>query len=256
MNYKIYIQSLNNFPIADWAVSAYMGFREKQANIVFFEDIEEVPPSPQNIVVAFIEDTNKYFAKLELPPKKAINIPPKLEPWAKRRIARTTMKELRGNKINFPVFVKPDRYAKEFVAGVVKDRKSVDLFFKDIKDETPILLSSVVEFTTEWRAYVIDGKIKGFKNYIGDFFEMPDQKWVRDTITHYQEIGAPSAYAIDFGVAYTGQVSEVGMGRLRHKETQLIEVNDGWSLGNYGLSDVTYSTLLATRWREIMRERK
>lgn len=254
MNYTIYIQALNNFPIADWAVSAYMGFREKQANIVFFEDINEVPVSSTNIVVAFIEDTNKYFEKLGLPRKRALNIPEKLEGWAKRRITRATMKDLREKKINFPIFVKPDRYAKEFVAGVVKDQKSVDFYFKDIKDDCPILLSQVVEFTTEWRVYVINGEIKGIKHYIGDFFEMPDQKIIRDTVKHYQEIGAPSAYGIDFGVCYTGKTSEVGMGHMRHKETQLIEINDGWSLGNYGLNDVTYSTLLATRWRELMKD--
>jgi hypothetical protein len=142
MNYTIYIQSLNNFPIADWAVSAYMGFKEKQANIVFFEDINEVPVSTTNIVVAFIEDTNKYFQKLGLPKKKALNVPEKLEGWAKRKIARATMKDLRGDKVRFPIFVKPDRYAKEFVAGVVKDRKSVDFYFKDIPDDANYALTS------------------------------------------------------------------------------------------------------------------
>jgi hypothetical protein len=58
MEAKVYIQAMNNFPIADWAVSAYLGFKEKQSNIIFFEDIEEVPASRNNIVVAFIEDTD------------------------------------------------------------------------------------------------------------------------------------------------------------------------------------------------------
>jgi hypothetical protein len=232
-----------------------MGFKEKQANIVFFEDINEVPVSTTNIVVAFIEDTNKYFQKLGLPKKKALNVPEKLEGWAKRKIARATMKDLRGDKVRFPIFVKPDRYAKEFVAGVVKDRKSVDFYFKDIPDDTPIMLSQVIEFESEWRVYVINGEIKGIKHYLGDLWSMPERGVVQDTIKHYQQIGAPAAYGIDFGVALR-ETMEIGMGHPRRKETQLIEINDGWSLGNYGLNDVTYSTLLATRWREIMKDVK
>ena len=30
MTHKVYIEALNNFPIADWGVSAYMGFKSKE----------------------------------------------------------------------------------------------------------------------------------------------------------------------------------------------------------------------------------
>lgn len=115
MNYKIYIQSMNNFPIADWAVSAYMGFREKQSNIIFFEDIEEVPTSKYNIVVAYIEDTNKYLERMGLSPKMALNIPTELEKYTGREIKYMTMKEFKEDPI-LPIFVKPARKSKEFQA--------------------------------------------------------------------------------------------------------------------------------------------
>lgn len=239
MNYKIYIQSLNGFPIADWAVSAYMGFRDKQANIIFFEDIEEVPVSPYNIVVAFIEDTNKYFAKLGIPPKRNINIPGELLPFAGRDYYYTKMEEFRQFP-QFPSFVKPV-YAKQFVAGVIKNQEALDIYLKDIPNEEEVMVSEVVNFVSEYRGYIIKGELKGIKHYIGDIRIFPNMSIVDEAISAFKN--APAGYSMDFGITDKG-------------ETLIVECNDGWSLGNYGLNDTTYTSLLSARWLEIMKEYK
>jgi hypothetical protein len=241
MNYKIYIESLNNFPVADWAVSAYMGFKHKQANIIFFEDIEEVPVSPWNIVVGFIETTNKYFEKLGLPSKQAINIPEELIAFTGRKIFKGHLFDLEYMEGKWPLFIKPDGKAKEFIAGVVRDKKTADLYFNDLDRYTKILCSEVVEFVSEYRTYIINGTIKGIKHYIGDYFIFPDPQRVKDMVMSYKD--APAGYSLDVGITKNG-------------ETLLVECNDGWSLGNYGLEDTIYANLLATRWRELMKERK
>lgn len=240
MDYKIYIQAMNNFPLDDWMVSAYMGFRDKQANIIFFEDIEEVPVSRRNIVVAYIEDTNIYLAKLGLPPKKALNIPKEIEVYAGREIRYMTMKEFKEDK-QLPIFVKPARGSKEFVAGVLTKQESKHQFFDKHPDDTPLLVSEVVDFVSEYRGYVIDGVLKGIKHYKGDFRIFPDMNVVDAAIAAYKT--QPAGYSIDFGITSKG-------------ETLLVECNDGWALGNYGLNDVTYSTLLAKRWLQLMEENK
>lgn len=236
MNYKVYIQAMNGFPIADWAVSAYMGFREKQADIIFFEDIEEVPASRRNIVVAYIEDTNKYLERMGIEPKKALNIPKEIEMYAGREIRYMTMTEFKVDS-QLPIFVKPARRSKEFQAGVLTKQESKDIFFKEHSDDTPVLVSEVVDFISEYRGYVIDGILKGIKHYMGDFRVFPDMNVVDAAIAAYTT--QPAGYSIDFGVTKDGR-------------TLLIECNDGWSLGNYGLNDVTYSTLLAKRWIQLM----
>lgn len=236
MDYKIYIQSMNNFPIADWAVSAYMGFREKQANIIFFEDIEEVPKSKYNIVVAYIEDTNKYLERMGIEPKRALNIPVELEKYTGREIRYMTMREFKEDT-KMPIFVKPARRSKEFVAGVLTKQQSKEMFFGSHPDDTPVLVSEVVDFVSEYRGYVIDGDLKGIKHYLGDIRVFPDMKVVDSAIGDYKS--QPVGYSIDFGITSDGR-------------TLLIECNDGWSLGNYGLNDVTYSTLLAKRWIQLM----
>jgi len=230
--------------VADWAVSAYMGFRHKQANIVFFEDIEEVPVSPYNIVVGFIETTNKYFEKLGLPPKQALNIPGELHSlkYTGRIVGKTTLHHLyRKYRNDYPLFIKPDGRAKEFVAGVVRDEKQAEIYFNHLPDDTKILTSEVVNFVSEYRTYIINGTIKGIKHYIGDYFIYPDPQRVKEMVATYKS--APAGYSLDVGITDKG-------------ETLLVECNDGWSLGNYGLDDTIYSNLLAARWRELMMERK
>lgn len=242
VNYKIYIQSLNNFPIADWAVSAYQGFRDKQANIIFFEDIEEVPVSKWNIVVGFIEDTNKYLQKLGLPPKQAINIPEELNMdfYLQRKIWKMSLEHLEDlHPSEWPLFIKPDGRAKEFIAGVVKDYNTSKLYFNELAPNTKLLCSEVVDFVSEYRTYIINGQIKGIKHYLGDYFIYPDPIIVKECVKVYKS--APAGYSMDFGILSNGK-------------TVLVECNDGWSLGNYGLEHTTYANLLATRWREMIKK--
>jgi hypothetical protein len=51
-------------------------------------------------------------------------------------------------------------------------------------------------------------------------------------------ISQPAGYVMDFGVTDKG-------------ETVLIEVNDGFSIGSYGLFHIDYAKLLAARWAEL-----
>ena len=235
---KVYIQSVNNFPVSDWAVSAYLGFKDKQMNIIFFEEIEEVPTNPNNIVVAFIEDTIKHFKNLNIEIPLSINIPIELMKYAKRNIRYMTMGEFKQDS-QMPVFVKPNRFAKEFVAGVIKNPDSKKYFFNDVDDDTPVLVSDVIDIVSEYRCYVLKGDLKGIKWYIGDMRVFPDVKVIDAAIADYKS--APSAYVIDFGITKEG-------------ETVLIEANDSWAVGNYGLNDTTYANMLLTRWIEIMKK--
>ena len=49
---------------------------------------------------------------------------------------------------------------------------------------------------------------------------------------------APAGFGIDFGVLLDGR-------------TVLVEMNDGYSLGSYGLNAVEYSELLEARWAQL-----
>lgn len=238
MTYKIYIQAQNGFPV-EWCTSAYMGFRAKQSDIYFFENINEVPISKYVILVASIENTNTYLKELGLPPKLALNIPDELMCYTGRYIQYMTVGEFKNQYPSndmFPLFVKPNKYSKEFIGGIVESKESFNNCFYDVSNDKELLVSEIVNFVSEYRGYVIDKELRGIKHYKGDFRIFPDMTVIDSAISDYTS--QPIGYSIDFGITDDGR-------------TLLVECNDGYSLGNYGLNDVTYSTLLARRWIEM-----
>lgn len=241
MDYKIYITSENNFPREDWALWAYLGFKEKGANIVLFEDIMEVPLSKNIILVADIDDTHSYIQRFGGEVPKALNIPEELMSFAGRGIRYMTMGEFKQDKV-LPVFVKGNSLAKEyhkvFGAGVITKESSRQNFFNGVPDAFPVLVSEYVDFVSEYRGYVVDGDLKGIKHYLGDIRVFPDMNVIDKAISQY--ITQPAGYTIDFGVTADGK-------------TLLVEANDGYAIGNYGLEPSLYTALLAKRWIQILK---
>jgi hypothetical protein len=80
------------------------------------------------------------------------------------------------------------------------------------------------------------GEILGVKSYSGDWRVHFDSQVIERAIESYTS--APAAYGADFGVTAGG-------------ETLLIEVNDGYALGAYGLFSADYARLLASRWAQM-----
>lgn len=235
MEYKVYIKSLNGIPTDDWGFTAYLGFRQRQLSIIFYEDIEEVPSSKYNIVVGHIEDTISFLKRLNIEIPKVLNIPQELLKYTKRDIEIMTMKQFK-QQTKLPIFVKPESKLKEFVAGVITKESSRKDFFNDISDDSLVLTSSVIDIVSEYRGFVIEGELKSLQYYRGELDYYPDCKVIREAIKDFKS--SPIAYSIDFGVTSSN-------------ETVLIECNDGWSLGSYGCESSIYVKLLLKRWLEM-----
>ena len=91
----------------------------------------------------------------------------------------------------------------------------------------------------EYRVFVIRGNIVGTKHYAGDSSIAVDASVINQAIELLeQSTQKTAAYAVDFGVRATVQ-------------TAVVEWNDGYSLGSYGLDRAIYTDLLITRWREL-----
>lgn len=242
-NIKIYIHTFKNIPICDFIGSAYYGFNDLGYEIKFFEDIDKVPVSKNNIVVSFVEDTIKYFKKLGIEEHKlkSLNVPECLIEYTKRNISfidMGTFKKMYNDKTKLPIFIKPNGYAKRFSSGVIENFDTINLLLGDIEDSEPVMISNVINIISEYRCYVIEGKLVGIKHYLGDFKKFPDVDFIENVIQKYKN--QPVGFTIDFGIMENG-------------ETCLIEVNDGWSIGNYGLRDKIYAKLLLKRWLEILK---
>jgi hypothetical protein len=96
-----------------------------------------------------------------------------------------------------------------------------------------------VRWLSEHRVYVTRGQIVGTRHYLGDPAITIDTAVARDAVGAYEATGAaPAGYGIDFGVLASG-------------ETALVEVNEGYGLGSYGLGDAAYTDLIIARWCQL-----
>lgn len=171
---------------------------------------------------------------------KPLDIPQSIKSWAGRPIWESTLAEVRSwveqETHRLPVHVKPRDHEKLFTGCVVNSFRDL-ISSSHVVGETPVLLQGVVKLRSEWRAYVLRGQIGHVGHYAGDPLCFPDPRLMIDAVSAFTE--RPIAFGIDWGVTDEGQ-------------TVLIEVNDGFSLGNYGAPGWLYSAMIEARWRQLV----
>ncbi len=120
------------------------------------------------------------------------------------------------------VFVKPKESTKEFTGFVLKSYED-QYMFEGTSKQTQIWCSEVVDIVSEYRVFVNRSQIVGVKNYSGSAEILPNYGFIDDCVKTFNKSEDRTAgYGIDFGIDGKG-------------ETFLIEWNDGYSLGSYGL---------------------
>jgi len=92
---------------------------------------------------------------------------------------------------------------------------------------------------TEWRIYVYRNEMYDARNYSGDFTLLPDFEYVRKII-ETNKTSFPNTYTIDVGMLANG-------------ECVVIEYNDMWAIGNYGVQNRDYIKMLHERYFDIIR---
>lgn len=239
---KVYIKSFNGRPVDDWGFIAYLGYSQTGTDIHFFEEIQEVPLLPSNIVITWIDETKWFLKELGVEIPKPLNIPTELKSYTKRNVEVMTLKEFKKKEQKeFPLFVKPHSEVKQFGSGVLTKASSTSELFHKVPDDTLVETCSYINIVSEYRGFVINGELKMLSHYSGDFRVYPDCSIIEQAIKNYTS--APVGYSIDFGVNHKG-------------ETILIECNDGWSLGSYGCPPATYTKLLTARWLQMTKNLK
>jgi hypothetical protein len=238
---NIYYQKVGEDFFSLDVYNAYKGFDvRREHNSFFYEDIMEVPANKHNMVVACIEDTVTFFDRLGITIPKPINIPDELNTteFLRRKVEVKTLQEFYDSwNGECPIFIKPYDKVKLFSGGVIKKAFSKEQFY-ELPSDTKVMISNYIDMSSEYRCFVNRSKLVGLKHYNTDFTLFPDIKFIRQAIEAYKS--APISYSLDFSVSDTG-------------ETSVIEANDGWSLGSYGLDSETYSRFLIDRWLQIIR---
>jgi hypothetical protein len=136
------------------------------------------------------------------------------------------------------LFIKPLEI--KLFTGFVLDN-SIYNSITGIPDDTQVLVYEpfASQIVAEWRTYIFENKIEDIKNYSGDLFVVPNKKFIEELIQKNRST-FPNAYVIDIGILQGG-------------DNVVIEYNDAWAIGNYGMPNDTYFRFLKNRYFDIIR---
>jgi hypothetical protein len=186
-----------------------------------------------NIAVGSIDFMNDVFIRLGL--KNIPNVPKVSE----SACAILTLGQVREYFKNLPQeetkFIKPVQ-RKRFGGFLINNVNYVSL--NGFPDELNVYLFEKFskKIISEYRIYIHRDKIIDCRNYSGMFSVLPDFNFVKKHISLNKNF--PCSYTIDIGIFSDG-------------ENVVVEYDDMWSVGNYGVENTLYLEMLIDRFKEI-----
>lgn len=186
-----------------------------------------------DVVVGYVGTVRSRLTDFGIPIQE-MDYPPELTKYLGRKVWTSKIDTINNNPDLWPLFVKSVQ-DKHFTGVVVRSSKDL-IGCGRCYENADCLCSEVVNFIAEWRVFVRYGKILDVRPYKGDWRIHYNSSVIENAVNEFTS--APASYAVDFGVTDDNR-------------TLLIEVNDGLSLGSYGLYYPDYAKLLSTRWAEF-----
>ena len=213
-------------------VGAYLQGEE----VILYQSFSEIKQlTSDDTVVDYITETRALLKMMGLN-VPVYDYPIELKEFYGRKIYAGILGEIVNIPDNWGKFIKPKAGSKVFTGRVVNGTH--DLIGIGLPFDYPIWISEVVEFIAEWRCFVLDRRVLDVRPYTGDYHAHFDASVIDEAISCWKD--APIAYGLDIGVTRDGR-------------TLVVEVNDGYALGNYGLSPLNSINFHKARWKEMVK---
>jgi hypothetical protein len=235
------------FPYTRNFYDLYAGFKELGEEIKTYNaaDIftDTIPFTEDNIVVGHIDQCRRHIEKITGKIVPDLDYPEELLLFMKRKTGKTTLGEVysKVTSENFiPLFIKSvdQKHITGFVcrnfADYARNCGGMDY-------AKQVYTSELVDFKAEFRTYIHRHDIVTSLRYRGDYDKAPNRETVEAMLYSLRNTKMPVAYSIDVGIIDTG-------------ETVLVECNDGFALGNYGVPARKYTEMHRDRWYQMVRE--
>lgn len=222
---------------------ALVGFTLRGQDIQLFDadELDDLPLTRDDIVVGGVGIVQGALKRLGLVVPSLDTIPASLTEFAGRRMWQSTMLEAqRAVDSGQSLFVKPTPAQTKLFGGTPLCQFSDLIPLAHIPGDTIVECSELTPFLSEFRVFVMHGDIVGVHYYTGAPLLFPDAGRVKAAVTSFEN--APAAYALDVGVCEDGR-------------TLVIEVNDGYAIGSYGLPSTIYAALIDARWAELRQDK-
>ena len=147
------------------------------------------------------------------------------------------------------VFIKPVEAKQYGISGLVLDGARYTIL-NDVPGDTKFYAYApfTKKLISEWRIYVHRHEMVDARNYSGDYCAIINPTYVNRVIQQ-NKADFPIAYTIDIGIFE----DLTSVADFREMENVVIEFNDMWAIGNYGIPNDLYLRLLKDRYFQITR---
>ncbi len=219
-------------------ISAYTGieaFYNMGFEIMDVTNPKDIQIKEDHVFLGSIRFIHEALELLHIKIPEPLDYPDQLQAFFGRSIYSSTISQISNHPDSWNVFIKPKGSLKKFTGRLVTS--TTDLIgTSDYEKDTPIWISERINFIAEWRAFVRYGEILGVRQYKGDWRCNYNHKTIERAVTAFTS--SPKAYALDFGLTDEGKLL-------------VVEANEGYAIGSYGLFYVDYAKLISTRWCEL-----
>lgn len=250
---------------------AVFGFKEMGAEIIKYEKIDEIYDwvTPDDIVLDYIDQCNTIFNKFGVTPN-ILNYPEQLKEFLGRKIWTDTINSIScdENKWSAGYFVKPFK-EKAFTGKIISSIADL-IGCGNHSENYKVYVSEPVDVKAEWRCFIYYNKIIDIRPYGANIITGNNESWkyhydyriVENMLDKFLEWeDRPVGCSMDIGVIDKSTYS-VAIDNLDSKnnrvlknpdyKTILIEFNDAYALGNYGLNTIAYAKLISARWSQLL----
>lgn len=202
----------------------------------------QLPLDYNSLVVGDMPCILGALKQLSIPVPEPQDYPASLTDFLHRRIWKTTLGALEiqfRNGKSDPIFAKPATRHKRFTGCIFESEYDFAQVY-GVSRKEKLFCSEVVTWLSEYRVYVVNAEIRSIHHYSGDKNIFVDLKAINLAIHILKEARENYAgYAIDFGVLASGQ-------------TALVEMNDAFAIGAYGISSKDYTDMIVARWEQLL----
>lgn len=228
--------------------NAMYGFRELGAEIIPYHKIDEIYDrvNREDIVLDYIDQCNSIFSKFDIEPSIP-DYPKVMDKFLGRKVWKDTINSISRSEEKWSAgyFVKPIR-SKAFTGKIISSISDL-VGCGNYSEDYDVLVSEPLDICAEWRCFILYDEIvdvrpygllldRNRKSYKYHYdFKVLDS--MLEAFISWEK--RPTACSLDICVTKDGQ-------------TLLVEINDAYALGCYGLASIFYAKLISARWSELL----
>lgn len=227
---------------------AMYGFRELGAQIKTYHLIDDIyeKVSDADIVVDYVDQCQEILKKFGVSPEFP-DYPDVMKKYLGRKIWKDTITSIANNEDKWSAgyFVKPIK-TKAFTGKIISSISDL-CGTGNSGEDYEVWVSEHVPIAAEWRCFIMYDRILDIRPYGlvsgGDYSGYRyhyDYSIVHDMLESFIKWDdRPDACSMDICVTTDGR-------------TLLVEMNDAYALGCYGLHSLFYARFLSARWSQLM----